>query len=72
MRSVKMAAATALLAIATPLAVGATANAAPLHSSVQAVSSQIDCTPVGVTTYPDGSHWYVEDCNGMRIPRPLG
>jgi hypothetical protein len=34
--------------------------------------SPVDCTPVGVTTKPDGSVWAIEDCNGDHIQYRFG
>jgi hypothetical protein len=32
----------------------------------------VQCTPVGVTTKPDGSVWAIEDCNGDQIQYRFG
>jgi hypothetical protein len=32
----------------------------------------VQCSPVGVTTKPDGSVWAIEDCNGDKIEYRFG
>lgn len=32
----------------------------------------VHCSPVGVTTKPDGSVWAIEDCNGDKIEYRFG